>query len=370
MQPTVEEYRRDGRCGTRQLRAANNPGEAGPWLTLDATGTRMRTWLTFAPLIGAALYGNAIKPVSAKEAGDDADFERACAGKLAAAREMRAETIGAALRSRIARRALLCVVMLLGLVLYVLVLRHLQVPLVSPWAMAAVFVAAMVSSVAGFAFSAICGAMLFHLVSDPVDAVQIMMVCSLGGQALMTWSLRREIRWRALAVFGIGAIVGLPIGIYLLLHTPAALFTRILGGLLVLYAGWMILRRPIVLRRQHAAFDVMAGVLGGITGGAAAFPGAAVTIWCGLKGWTKERQRGVYQPFILLVQFASIALLLGAGFVGGEYARGFHFTGIACLPAMFAGCAFGMDFFKWLDDRQFARGVNAMLLVSGVSLLT
>jgi uncharacterized membrane protein YfcA len=96
------------------------------------------------------------------------------------------------------------------------------VPLVSPWAMAAVFVAAMVSSVAGFAFSAICGAMLFHLVSDPVDAVQIMMVCSLGGQALITWSLRRAICWRALAVFGIGALVGLPIGIYLLLHTPAA----------------------------------------------------------------------------------------------------------------------------------------------------
>jgi len=345
------------------------PGKRGRGSLLMQRATRMRTWLTFAPLIGAALYSNSIRPVSAKEAGDGADFERACAGKLAAARAKRAEAIGATLRSRIVWRVLLCVAVLVGLALYVLALRHLHVPLVSPWAMAAVFVAAMVSSVAGFAFSAICGAMLFHLVSDPVDAVQIMMVCSLGGQALITWSLRRAICWRALAVFGIGALVGLPIGIYLLLHTPAALFTRILGGLLVLYAGWMILRRPIVLRRQHAALDVMAGVLGGITGGAAAFPGAAVTIWCGFKGWTKERQRGVYQPFILLVQFASIALLLGAGFVG-EHARSFDFVGVACLPAMFAGCAFGMDFFRWLDDRQFARGVNAMLLVSGVSLLT
>ena len=38
---------------------------------------------------------------------------------------------------------------------------------VSAWAMAAVFVAALTSSIAGFAFSAICGAMLFHLLDDP-----------------------------------------------------------------------------------------------------------------------------------------------------------------------------------------------------------
>ncbi len=36
-----------------------------------------------------------------------------------------------------------------------------------------------------------------------------------------------------------------------------------------------------------------------ITGGLAGFPGAFVTIWCGLKGWDKAHQRGVYQPFIL-----------------------------------------------------------------------
>ena len=40
----------------------------------------------------------------------------------------------------------------------------------------------------------------------------------------------------------------------------------------------MIFRRPIVVRRQHALFDAVAGFLGGVTGGAAAFLGAFVTI--------------------------------------------------------------------------------------------
>jgi hypothetical protein len=43
---------------------------------------------------------------------------------------------------------------------------------------------------------------------------------------------------------------------------------------------------------------------------AVAFPGAFVTIWCGLKGWSKERQRALYQPFILLTQVAALLLIV------------------------------------------------------------
>jgi uncharacterized protein len=238
---------------------------------------------------------------------------------------------------------------------------------VSPWAMAAVFVAALTSSIAGFAFSAICGAMLFHLLDDPVHVVAIMMICSIAGQALMVWSLRRDIAWRDLAPFVVGAAVGLPLGVYCLLHCRPVLYVHIIGVLLVLYAGFMIFRRPIVVRRQHALFDGLAGFLGGVTGGAAAFPGAFVTIWCGFKGLSKERQRGIYQPFILIVQLAALAVLalssLGAG------GRHVDFAGIVYVPAMLLGASCGMACFKWLNDRQFARAVNLLLIASGLSFL-
>jgi len=126
---------------------------------------------------------------------------------------------------------------------------------VLPWAMAAVFVAALTSSIAGFAFSAICGAMLFHLLDDPVHVVEIMMICSIAGQALMVWSLRRDIDWRGLKPFVAGAAAGLPVGVYCLLHSRPVLYVHIIGALLVLYAAFMIFRRPIVVRRQHALFD-------------------------------------------------------------------------------------------------------------------
>ena len=254
-----------------------------------------------------------------------------------------------------------------ALVVYAGVLALSKQPHFSLWAMAAIFVAALTSSIAGFAFSAICGAMLFHLLDDPVHVVEIMMICSIGGQALMVWSLRRHICWRDLPAFVMGAAAGLPLGVYILLHSRPTLYVHAVGVLLVLYAGFMLFRPPVVVRRQHVLWDGLAGFLGGVTGGAAAFPGAFVTIWCGFKGWSKERQRGVYQPFILIVQLAGLALLAAASLRAGG--RRFDVSGIEYLPAMLIGASCGMACFKRLNDRQFALTVNLLLIASGLSFL-
>lgn len=70
-----------------------------------------------------------------------------------------------------------------------------------------------------------------------------------------------------------------------------------------------------------------------------------------------------------MVQIAAIALMTVPHFTGA-HARAFDPIGIAYLPAMLLGCTFGIGFFRWMTDRQFALGVNSMLLVSGLSLLT
>ncbi|HEY6717871.1 MAG TPA: sulfite exporter TauE/SafE family protein [Reyranella sp.] len=286
---------------------------------------------------------------------------------LALARQARAEALRDWLSAVGQKRLVLYGASVAALAAYGGLLALSNPAAVSPWAMAAVFVAALTSSIAGFAFSAICGAMLFHLLDDPVRVVEIMMICSIAGQALMVWSLRRDIGWRGLTPFVAGAAVGLPLGVYCLLHARPVLYVHIIGALLVLYAAFMIFRRPIVVRRQHALFDGVAGFLGGVTGGAAAFPGAFVTIWCGFKGLSKERQRGIYQPFILIVQLAALAVLalssLGAG------GRPFDFAGVVYVPAMLLGASCGMACFKWLNDRQFARAVNLLLIASGLSFL-
>ena len=160
----------------------------------------------------------------------------------------------------------------------------------------AVFAASTVLSIAGFAFSALCGALLSHLMDSPVYAVDVMIVCSIAIQILSVATLWRTIEWRSLRIFLIGGFLGVRAGVYLLLHLPSTTYRTVIGSLLIIYGSYLLLRPPERSLSLGRVSDVCAGILGGTPGGLAGFPGAFVTIWCGLKGWDKAHQRGVYQP--------------------------------------------------------------------------
>jgi uncharacterized membrane protein YfcA len=256
---------------------------------------------------------------------------------------------------------------LLAILAYGLLLAQFDPGLQLVQVSAAVFTAAAISSVAGFAFSAICGAILFHLIDDPVAAVQTMMICSIVGQSYMVWWLRRQVEWGRLSVFLAGAAVGLPVGVWILFEARG-MYVHGVGLLLVAYATFMLWRPRIVVRRQHPLFDATAGLLGGITGGAVAFPGAFVTIWCGLKGWTKERQRALYQPFILLTQVAALLLIVLAHPATGERLS-VGVESLLFMPPMLLGTSLGLTLFRRLSDGHFGMIVNLMLIASGLSLL-
>ena len=229
--------------------------------------------------------------------------------------------------------------------------------------LAAILVAATISSIAGFAFSALCGALLFHLVDSPVHAVNVMIVCSIAIQLLSVATLWRSIDWRSLPAFLAGGVLGVPAGVYLLLHLRTGVYRDIMGGLLIAYGGWPI--RPL---RTGPLWDACAGFLGGLTGGLAGFPGAFVTVWCGLKGWNKARRRGVYQPFILAMQpvtLIAIYLMRPSSVTTAQT----DFGTLAFVPAAMLGAWLGLRIFRRLTDQQFELAINVLLIVSGIGLI-
>jgi len=70
----------------------------------------------------------------------------------------------------------------------------------------AVFLGAFVSGFAGFAFSAVAGAILLHTLL-PLEAVPLMMACSVGVQATNLWALRRDIEWKQSLVLVLGGML-------------------------------------------------------------------------------------------------------------------------------------------------------------------
>ena len=255
-----------------------------------------------------------------------------------------------------------------ALVLYSHVLSLLGADRISCPIVLVVFASAAISSVAGFAFSAVCGAILLHLADSPAAAVQIMLGCSIGIQALSIWMLRREIEWQKLPLLLLGGLVGLPTGLWLLLHLSRAHYSGALGALLMLYGSWMLLRRPPRAWEAPLCTGPLAGLIGGITGGMAALPGPPITIWCNLQGWDKTRQRGLTQPFILLMQLSALAVLCALQ-SGSKLPMPVDLQPWAYLPGALAGTGVGLSVFRRLSERQFARAVNGLLIVSGLALL-
>lgn len=229
-------------------------------------------------------------------------------------------------------------------------------------------IAALLSSIAGFAFSAICGAMLFQFRHDTVQVVQIMLVCSIANQALSVWALRRDIRFRVLAPFLAGGVLGVACGVWLLFHADAHVYEIGLGATLLIYGCFMLFRKPLVLQHSPLYGDVAAGLIGGLMGGFAASPGAAVSIWCGMKGWDKVAQRAVFQPYILVMQVFALALI-GALHARGISSIGFPPLALLCIPAGLAGTSWGLACFRRLSDRHFRLAINLLLIVSGAGLL-
>ncbi len=175
--------------------------------------------------------------------------------------------------------------------------------------MLAILAASTVSSIVRFAFSALCGALLFHLVRDPVQAMQILIGCSIAIRSLNVWSLRGSVDWRSLSRLLAGGLLSLPFGVYLLLHLHHAAYPKFLGVFLMAYGTFMMFRRPPVIRSGQAIGDVAAGLLGGLAGGLAGFPGAFATMWSGCKGWDRGRQRAVVQPFSLVMQVVTFCAI-------------------------------------------------------------
>jgi uncharacterized protein len=235
----------------------------------------------------------------------------------------------------------------------------------APLAVAAIIVvSALVASIVGFAFCALAGSAFAFLGVDPVEAVRTMILCSTGTQLYAVWRIRHAIRWSALRPMLAAGALMVPVGVWLLLHVDAALYGFGLGVFLSAYGLFAVFRRDDLVVPGSPWRDAGAGALGGLAGGLAGLSGSFVTIWCSMRGWGKEAQRAVYQPFILVMQIWTLVCLR---LLAGRHAP--LFEGLSFVPfALLAGIA-GFAIYERLTHGQFRAVVSALLILSGLGLL-
>lgn len=201
------------------------------------------------------------------------------------------------------------------------------------------------------------------MVLPATTVVPTIVLLSLLNTSAMTWHLRAEVHKDLILPLVVGAMVGLPPGIYLLttLDGPGfkagvGIFILIFSG--VLLSGW---RRPLGNPRW-ALYPV--GFLGGFLNGSISISGPPVILFLTNQGTPKDTFRANMAGY-----FALSGALATAGFaIAGVLTREVLLYAATIVPAALIGTYLGVKLSTRVSQETFRRLTLLCVIVMGLVL--
>lgn len=229
----------------------------------------------------------------------------------------------------------------------------------------AAFLGGFASGLAGFAMGFVVSAVWLHIIT-PLQTTALVVGYGLWTQGYGVWKLRHSLNWQSVAPFIIGGAIGVPIGTLMLTYIDAAYMRTAVGLLLVVYGIYGLMQPAFRPVRAGTAGDSSVGFMNGVLCGLTGLPGFIITVWCQLRGFTKDVQRAVFQPVMLA---AIVVTAISLGFTSAITVDVVKLY-VLGLPAMLAGLWLGFKLYGKLNDVAFRKVILTLLLVSGLGLVT
>lgn len=228
----------------------------------------------------------------------------------------------------------------------------------------AVSLAGFAQGLTGFGFGLVAVALL-PLLMPLKAAVTLTALLSLVVSGRAFFSIRHQYCWRQGLGLIAGACVGVPAGIFVLVHLPETVLLRILGGLMLLFsANELILNRGNSLRissRLGFPFGLASGGLSGAFG-VGGPPAIAFTY---SQSWSKEQIVAVLQVVFGVSALIRILLLGQVGFLSPLLTK----MGLWSLVPLLAAIAVGQHFFARIPQPVLKQCAFAFLWGMGLKYL-
>ena len=227
------------------------------------------------------------------------------------------------------------------------------------------FSGGFVSGLAGFGTGLF--ALGWWLAAMPLaEAVAMVVTMSIfsGSQGLYT--IRKAIKIADLIYLVPPGLIGIAVGFVILDQINPAIVKLLIATLLLLFGGYItIWKHQPKIRGHYPLVDVVIGFVSGILGLIAGLSGALPTMWCALNDWSKEKQRAIIQPFIMMINIIVVTVIIWQQLVNIQLV----FYMLLALPFTLGGAQFGIWVFRQLNDQQFKTLIIWLILMSGASLI-
>lgn len=197
-------------------------------------------------------------------------------------------------------------------------------------------------------------------------AAQLAALSGLAGQLQTLPTLKYTLQWQQVVPIVCAGLLGVAAGLWLLPEVPASLFKAGVGAMLIVYALFaLVLPDNWRFYKRHPVWDVLVGLAGGLTGGAAGIPGPPVIMWAALQHWSSDAKRSLIQTF----NVATLTFMLLASAASGLLTTRFLSTALLVLPPTIIGALAGAAVYRRLNDRRYQQLVILLLLLTGIGMI-
>jgi uncharacterized protein len=226
-----------------------------------------------------------------------------------------------------------------------------------------VFISVLAQASVGFGL-AIISMPLLLLIMDAKIASPLMALVSVFialGVVITSWKI---IIWpAALRLLG-ATILGMPVGLFLLLHATSTQVKIVLGITLVLFGLYSLLPFPRPwLQNENWAFPF--GFLGGILGSAFNINGPPTILYGAMRRWDAQRFRATLSGYLLPSSF----IIFISHLISGFWTRAVWTQMLYCLPVAAVGFLVGSWINKRIKPEKFTGLLNFLMIGMGILLL-
>jgi hypothetical protein len=227
----------------------------------------------------------------------------------------------------------------------------------------AVFLAVFTQSLSGFGVALVAMALLPSLIDIQI-ATPLVALIALVLEIVLVIRYRHAMEVRAIFRIVLAALIGIPVGVYFLSRVDEKFALMVLGLVITGYAIYALLGLKMP-RLEQPFWPYLAGLLGGLLGGAYNTSGPPVILYGDCRRWPPDEFKSNLQGYFVII---SIGIVASHGLNQNLTPQVWHLFWWT-IPFVLIGVVAGLSLDRLLNPATFRKVVLILLVVMGLRLM-